>query len=85
MGDRRSAGAYAAPDPRIGYYSGGAPRYGGTGSMAGPKAAGTVSGYGAAISGVRGAWTPNVMYLVGLVVAELLLYGVLRRYTSHGG
>jgi hypothetical protein len=74
----------AAPDPRLGYYSGGAPRYGGTGSMAGPKAAGTVSGAGVA-SAPSGGWTPSVMFLVGLVAAELLLYGVLRHYTSHGG
>jgi len=74
----------AAPDPRLGYYSGGAPRYGGTGSMSGPKAAGTVAGAGVASAG-GSAWTPSVKFLLGLVVAELLIYGVLRRYTSHGG
>lgn len=74
----------AAPDPRLGYYSGGAPRYGGTGSMKGPKAAGTVAGAGIA-PGPGSGWTPSVLYLVGLVLAELLLYGLLRHYTSHGG
>jgi hypothetical protein len=76
--------AMAAPDPRLGYYSGGAPRYGGTGSMAGPKAAGTVAGAGITSTGTAG-WTPSVKFLVALVGAELLLYGVLRHYTSHGG
>lgn len=74
----------AAPDPRIGYYSGGAPRYGGTGSMAGPKAAGTAGGAGIASTGA-GGWTPSVLFLVGLVAAELVLYGALRHFTSHGG
>ncbi len=75
---------YAAPDPRIGYFSGGAPRYGGTGSMAGPKGAGTESGAGVIGTGPSG-WTPTVKYLLALVGAELLIYGLLRRYTSHGG
>jgi hypothetical protein len=83
MGDNRRQG-YAAPDPRIGYYVGGAPRYGGTGSMAGPRAAGTVTGAGMSGSGGEG-WTPTIKFLVGLVLGELLLYGALRRYTSHGG
>jgi hypothetical protein len=74
----------AAPDPRLGYYSGGAPRYGGIGSMAGPKAAGTVAGAGASSASGSG-WAPSVKFLVGLVAVELVLYGVLRRYTSHGG
>lgn len=80
----RHATAYAAPDPRTGYFSGGAPRYGGTGSMAGPKAAGTVAGAGSAPTG-SGGWTPSVKFLVGLVVGELVVYGLLRHYTSHGG
>lgn len=74
----------AAPDPRMGYYSGGAPRYGGTGSMAGPKAAGTVTGAGMPAAG-SGTWTPTIKFLLALVAGELLLYGFLRRYTSHGG
>lgn len=52
--------------------------------MSGPKAAGTVAGAGVASAG-GSAWTPSVKFLLGLVVAELLIYGVLRRYTSHGG
>lgn len=80
----RAYDGIAAPDPRLGYYSGGAPRYGGTGSMAGPKAAGTVAGAGAQTTRT-GAWSPTVKFLCGLVVAELLIYGALRRYTQHGG
>lgn len=52
--------------------------------MAGPKAAGTVAGAGSASSG-SGGWTPSVKFLVGLVVGELFVYGLLRHYTSHGG
>ena len=44
--------------------------------MAGPK--GTMPGKAE-------GWQPTVRYLLALVIVELLLYGVLRTYTRHGG
>lgn len=31
------------------------------------------------------SWEPSVTYLLGLVVAEIILMGVLRTMTKHGG
>lgn len=31
------------------------------------------------------SWEPGVTYLLGLVVAEIILMGVLRTMTKHGG
>jgi hypothetical protein len=76
---------YAAPDGRIGYYTGAAPRYGGTGSMAGPKAAGTLTGAGMRMPSGSSDWHPTVKYLLGLVIGELVLFGVVRYYSRHGG
>lgn len=71
----------AVPGSGSGYYRGAPPKAGGTGSMAGPKGAGS-----------RGlfndeAWTPTVSNLVILVMLELLGYVVLRWAfrTAHGG
>lgn len=52
--------------------------------MAGPKAAGTVAGAGAISTG-DSSWSPTVKFLLILVGAELLAYGALRHFTSHGG
>lgn len=30
-------------------------------------------------------WEPGVLYLLGLVVAEILIMGALRTMTKHGG
>jgi hypothetical protein len=30
-------------------------------------------------------WEPSVKYLIVLIFAEILLMGVLRTYTKHGG
>ena len=75
---------YQSPDNRIGYYQGSPPRYGGVGSMAGPKAAGTVSGPGIGMPS-SGAWHPTVKVLLFAVVVEIVAFGVLRYYTNHGG
>jgi hypothetical protein len=75
---------YNTPDARIGYYRGGAPRYGGVGSMAGPKAAGTVAGPGLGTAD-NSQWHPTVKALLAMVVAEIVAFGVLRYYTKHGG
>lgn len=30
-------------------------------------------------------WHPTVRYLIALVVAEIILMGVMRNFTRHGG
>ncbi len=32
-----------------------------------------------------GEWHPTVRYLLGLVVLEIILMGVMRQLTRHGG
>lgn len=32
-----------------------------------------------------GSWQPGVVYLVGLVLVEIVIMGVLRSMTRHGG
>jgi hypothetical protein len=31
------------------------------------------------------SWQPSVTYLVVLVVVEIIIMGILRTYTKHGG
>jgi len=35
--------------------------------------------------GTTAGWQPTVLYLIGLVVAELVAMGVMRYLTKHGG
>lgn len=32
-----------------------------------------------------GTWQPSVTYLLVLVVVEIIIMGILRTYTKHGG
>lgn len=32
-----------------------------------------------------GEWEPSVLYLLGLVIAEIMIMGTLRYFTKHGG
>lgn len=32
-----------------------------------------------------GQWEPGVLYLLGLVIAEVVIMGTLRYFTKHGG
>lgn len=32
-----------------------------------------------------GQWEPSVLYLLGLVIAEIVIMGSLRYFTKHGG
>ena len=32
-----------------------------------------------------GQWEPSVLYLLGLVIAEIAVMGALRYFTKHGG
>lgn len=64
-----------------GYYRGAPPKAGGTGSMAGPKGAGSRAMFNSE------GWTPTVSNLVVIVALELIAYCVLRWAfrTAHGG
>jgi len=72
----------AVPGAGSGYYRGDPPRFGGTGSMAGPKGAGTAPN----TSLIKG-WTPTVANLLLLVVVEMVAYAGLRYAfrNAHGG
>lgn len=67
--------------PGSGYYRGAPPKAGGTGSMAGPRGAGTRSLFNS------DGWTPTVSNLVVLVVLEIGAYALLRYAfrAAHGG
>ena len=69
-----------APATDAGYYRGTPPRAGGTGSRRGPKGLTHMAG-----DGTTAGWQPTVLYLIGLVVAELVAMGVMRYLTKHGG
>lgn len=71
----------ATSSPGSGYYRGAPPLAGGTGSMAGPKGAGTRALFNAE------GWTPTVTNVVIIVALELAIYCVLRYVfrTAHGG
>ena len=74
-------GYASQPNPAFGYSMGMAegPLAGGTGSMAGPKIQGLGmfrQGQGPADSS---GWTPTILYLLGLVVAEMIVVHLISR------
>lgn len=76
-------GRAAYPQQGIGY-SRGSMDASGSGSGMGNMAQGTASlgsGLGS-ISSIGGAWEPSVLYLVGLVIAEMIVFHVLGRVLS---
>jgi hypothetical protein len=79
----------SAPDRTFGYYRGDAEahRYGNSGSGQGSSSAGRSVTLNGSMSGgsTGGKWHPSVAYLMGLLIAEVLLYGVVSRITRHGG
>lgn len=79
---------FTYPDPDIGYWHGLPPRYGGDGAGQGPHVAGSVTGV-YSDNGTTGPggnkWHPTVAYLFGLVIVEVIVFGLLRKFTRHGG
>lgn len=66
---------YSAPDPSLGYYRG-APTYRegknvGKGIMSRPAGQGTAPAAGG------GTWQPTVKYMLALVIAEIVVFGLL--------
>lgn len=79
---------FVYPDPDIGTYRALPPAYGGTGSGQGPRGAGTEAAAMSTANGNgngAGTWHPTILYLVGLLIVEMIVFGMLRRYTRHGG
>lgn len=67
-----------APNQSQGYYTGYGPLNGGSGSGGGQAVAGTgsfASGQGVTVAGQT--WHPTVLYLVALVVAEMVVFGLV--------
>jgi hypothetical protein len=41
--------------------------------------------YGSSAAASGKTWEPSVLYLLGLVIAEIIIMGALRTVTKHGG
>jgi hypothetical protein len=72
---------YAYPTSSFGYYRGN-PQYGGDGSNQGVSMAGNgVFSAGQGPMGTsEGSWEPTVLYLFGLIILEMVVFGVLSRH-----
>lgn len=73
----------AYPSPSFGYYRGN-PLYGGYGSNMGVHMAGNnvfAAGQGPVDGKNAGSsWTPTIMYLFVLIIAEMVVFGILGRH-----
>jgi hypothetical protein len=73
---------FSNPTSSFGYYRG-APQYLGgaqSGGGQGPQMAGTgVFSQGQGPTGQAGAWTPTILYMFGLIIAEMVIFGILAR------
>lgn len=73
---------FAQPNSSFGYYRG-SPLYGGGaygGGGSGPQMAGSntfAQGQGA--PGSQTGWSPTILYMIGLVIAEMVIFGILSR------
>lgn len=72
------SGTYAAPSSAYGYYRG-TPQYTPGGVMQGPSVQGLgVFTQGQGAPGSEG-WHPTIIYLLGLVIVETIVFGFLVR------
>lgn len=72
---------YAMPTAAWGYYRG-SPLYGGYGSNQGVSVAGNgvfSAGQGP-VDAFKDSWTPTIMYLFLLIIAEMFVFGVIGRH-----
>jgi hypothetical protein len=79
-------GRAAFPQQGLGYTRGSTDfMAGGSGSGAGTMAQGTASlGQGLGpLSSIGGAWEPSILYLVGLVIAEMIAFHIIGRVLSR--
>lgn len=79
----QAAGAfYARPSSSLGYWRGtGSPGGAGVAGVGGTMAGNPVAGIFSAPSGApsAGGWSPSVLYLLVLVVAEMFIFGFISR------
>jgi hypothetical protein len=78
----------SSPDNTIGYYRGSADghRVGNQGSGQGSDMAGSNTTLNASnFKGSMGKWHPTVLWMLGLVLAEVFAMGLMRKLTKHGG
>jgi hypothetical protein len=73
---------FAQPTSSFGYYRGSPQFMGGaaTGGGSGPQMAGTNTfsqGQGPQQSGK--AWSPDILYMIGLILLEMVVFGILSR------
>jgi len=73
---------FSYPNSSFGYYRGnpqfGGGAYGGGGS--GPQMAGTnVFSQGQGPTGQSTGWNPTILYMFGLIIAEMIIFGILAR------
>lgn len=81
-------GRVSAPDNTLGYYRGDAEghRFGNQGSGQGSDNAGRDATMGSTgLKGKAGQWHPTVVWMLGLVLAEVAALGIMRKLTKHGG
>lgn len=72
----------SSPTASFGYYRGN-PQFGGYGSGMGTSVAGIgqfAQGQGVTAGDSATSWTPTVMYLFVLVIAEMFVFGFLSRH-----
>ena len=73
---------FAYPNSSFGYYRG-APLYGGGaqgGGGQGPNMAGTnVFAQGQGPTGQATGWNPTILYMFGLIVVEMVVFGIIAR------
>ena len=77
-----ATGFYSRPTSAFGYWRGGgseSPLAGGQGSKMGPKNQG-VGFFSQGQGPVKAVgWEPTVLYLFGLIIAEMVVFGVISR------
>ncbi len=72
----------AAPTASFGYYRGSPTYLGGAqaGGGYGNQMAGTSTfAQGQGPTGNTGQWTPTILYLIGLIILEMVVFGILAR------
>lgn len=73
---------FSAPTSSFGYYRG-SPQYGG-GAQAGGGYGNNMAGKnqfapGQGPVGTSGAWSPTILYMFGLIIGEMIVFGILAK------
>jgi hypothetical protein len=73
---------YSRPTSSFGYYRGN-PIYGGDSGTQGPQVSGAnvfSSGQGTSSAASGSSWSPTILYLFVLIIAEMFVFAVLARH-----